>query len=58
VSKENRGTKRACGECGSTFFELNNDPIVCLSCGAVFVPRVVKAAPVTRRGPISQYRGK
>ncbi len=29
-----RGTKRACDACGSKFYDLNRDPIVCPICGA------------------------
>lgn len=35
-SKAARGTKRLCTGCGSKFYDLNKDPIVCPLCGTVF----------------------
>jgi len=37
-TKQARGTKRTCqsGECGSRFYDLNRDPIVCPICGTVY----------------------
>ena len=33
-----RGTKRTCqsDECGSRFYDLNRDPIVCPICGSIY----------------------
>lgn len=38
TAKQARGTKRTCqnGECGSRFYDLNRDPIVCPVCGGVY----------------------
>lgn len=36
-SKLERGTKRLCQECGSKFYDLNRDPIICPMCGAAFL---------------------
>lgn len=38
-----RGTKRQCLYCGTKFYDLNRDPILCPSCGKVFVQNAVKA---------------
>ncbi|MEL6686516.1 MAG: TIGR02300 family protein [Pseudomonadota bacterium] len=38
---EKLGTKRACPECGSKFYDLNNDPIVCPICASTFDPAVL-----------------
>jgi uncharacterized protein (TIGR02300 family) len=38
MSKPELGTKRRCNSCATKFFDLNNDPIVCPKCMAVFVP--------------------
>ena len=39
-TKAERGTKRMCQnpECGSRFYDLNRDPIVCPICEAAYVP--------------------
>lgn len=38
-TKSARGTKRTCqsNECGSRFYDLNNDPIACPICGTIYV---------------------
>ena len=38
MTKPELGTKRRCNSCATKFFDLNNDPIVCPNCMAVFVP--------------------
>ena len=49
-TKAERGTKRTCQnpECGSRFYDLNRDPIVCPVCEAIYeltvTPAVVAAA--------------
>ena len=40
------GTKRICHSCGTRFYDLLHDPIVCPSCGAEFEP---EALLITRR---------
>ncbi len=37
-----RGTKRQCLYCGTKFYDLNRDPILCPSCGKAFVLTAVK----------------
>lgn len=32
-----RGTKRQCLHCGTKFYDLNRDPILCPHCGKVFL---------------------
>jgi uncharacterized protein (TIGR02300 family) len=34
--KAERGTKRVCQSCGSKFYDLNRDPIVCPACQSVY----------------------
>lgn len=34
--KAARGTKRVCQNCGSKFYDLNRDPIICPICQSVF----------------------
>ena len=36
LAKPELGTKRQCQNCGTKFFDLNKDPIVCPKCGTVF----------------------
>lgn len=38
-TKQARGTKRTCQseDCGSRFYDLNRDPIVCPICGSIYV---------------------
>ncbi len=38
-----RGSKRQCLYCGTKFYDLNRDPILCPSCGKVFVLSTVRA---------------
>lgn len=35
-SKAARGIKRLCQGCGSKFYDLNRDPIICPMCGALY----------------------
>jgi uncharacterized protein (TIGR02300 family) len=36
LAKPELGTKHQCQNCGSKFFDLNKNPIVCPKCGTVF----------------------
>jgi uncharacterized protein (TIGR02300 family) len=53
VAKPELGIKRICGNCGTKFYDLARDPILCPKCGTVYeivaVPTrasVAKVAPV------------
>lgn len=48
MAKPDLGSKRQCENCGTKFFDLNKDPILCPKCGTTF--QVVTAAPPAR-GP-------
>ena len=52
MAKPELGAKRQCQNCGTKFFDLNRDPIICPKCGTVFqalpVSRAARAAPVSR----------
>lgn len=37
MAKPELGIKRTCLSCGSKFYDLNRDPILCPKCGAPFV---------------------
>ncbi len=47
-----RGTKRQCLYCGTKFYDLNKDPILCPNCGKAFA--VIAAKPVVRVVPESK----
>lgn len=36
MPKEEWGTKRLCPQCSTRFYDLQNDPMTCPSCGAEF----------------------
>ncbi len=36
MAKPDLGGKRQCQNCGTKFFDLNKDPIICPKCGTVF----------------------
>jgi len=36
VAKPELGTKRVCGNCGTKFYDLARDPILCPKCGTVY----------------------
>jgi uncharacterized protein (TIGR02300 family) len=44
MTKPELGTKRLCADCGAKFYDLNQAPIACPKCGAVF-----KAVQVSSR---------
>ena len=53
MAKPELGTKRICGSCGTKFYDLARDPILCPKCGTVYevvaIPTrasAAKAAPV------------
>ena len=49
MAKPDLGGKRQCQNCGTKFFDLNKDPILCPKCGTVFqiaaMTRGARAAP-------------
>ncbi len=54
ATKADRGTKRTCQnpECGSRFYDLNRDPIVCPICSTEYVlaaasPAMAASSPMT-----------
>jgi uncharacterized protein (TIGR02300 family) len=47
VDQAECGTKRVCASCGSRFFDLRHEPIICPKCQAV---SVVPASPALRPG--------
>ena len=55
ATKEARGSKRTCQnpECGSRFYDLNRDPIVCPICQTIFelAPTVMEEEPEAAPDP-------
>ena len=49
MAKIELGTKRQCQECGSKFYDLGRDPIICPKCGAVFQVAALKSRAGTAR---------
>jgi uncharacterized protein (TIGR02300 family) len=46
VVKPELGAKRQCQNCGTKFFDLSRDPIICPKCGTVFqVTALARSAP-------------
>ena len=45
MSRPELGGKRQCQTCGTKFFDLNRDPIICPKCGATFQALPVARAP-------------
>ncbi len=48
MAKPELGAKRQCQNCGTKFFDLSRNPIICPKCGTVFQ---AAAATVTRARP-------
>ena len=48
MAKPELGTKRLCGNCGTKFYDLSKNPIVCLKCATVFQ---VATTPASRSRP-------
>ncbi|PZO66398.1 MAG: TIGR02300 family protein [Paracoccus denitrificans] len=44
MPKEEWGTKRLCPSCQTRFYDLNNDPMTCPSCGAEFTVENLQSA--------------
>ena len=49
MAKPELGAKRQCQSCGTKFFDLNKDPIVCPKCGTIFQGAVVRAERVSAK---------
>ena len=48
MAKPDLGGKRQCQNCGTKFFDLNKDPIVCPKCGTVFQVTAASARSASR----------
>jgi uncharacterized protein (TIGR02300 family) len=48
VAKAEWGTKRLCPNCGTRYYDMRHDPIVCPRCGAAFDPEALLKTRRTR----------
>jgi uncharacterized protein (TIGR02300 family) len=48
VAKAEWGTKRLCPNCGTRYYDMQHDPIVCPKCGAAFDPEALLKTRRTR----------
>ena len=48
MTKPDLGGKRQCQNCGTKFFDLNKDPILCPKCGTVFQVTATNARAASR----------
>ena len=48
MAKPEWGMKRVCPSCGTRYYDLNRDPILCPKCGAAFDPEAVVKTRRTR----------
>jgi uncharacterized protein (TIGR02300 family) len=53
VAKQELGLKRICGNCGTKFYDLARDPIVCPKCGTTYVPTAASARASARAEPVA-----
>ena len=51
MAKPDLGGKRQCQNCGTKFFDLNKDPILCPKCGTVFQVAALSSRAATRAAP-------
>ncbi len=54
MAKPELGTKRLCGHCGTKFYDLSKNPIVCPKCATVFqvpTPSAARAARAEAAAP-------
>jgi len=58
VAKPELGTKRICGSCGTKFYDLARDPILCPKCGTVYevvaIPTRASAAKAAPVAPVAE----
>ena len=59
MARPDLGGKRQCQTCGTKFFDMNRDPILCPKCGSVFqvvamTRAAARAAPVARNDADSE----
>src|SRR5579871_3707580 len=53
VAKQEWGTKRLCPNCGTRYYDMQHDPIVCPRCGAAFDPEALLKTRRTRTAAVA-----
>jgi len=53
VAKQEWGTKRLCPNCGTRYYDMHHDPIVCPRCGAAFDPEALLKTRRTRTAAVA-----
>ena len=51
MAKPDLGNKRQCQNCGTKFFDLNKDPILCPKCGTAFQVTALSSRAASRAAP-------
>ena len=58
MAKPEWGTKRICQSCGTKFYDMQHNPIVCPSCGTGFDLETVLRSRRTKAAPATQAKAK
>ena len=53
MAKQEWGTKRLCPNCGTRYYDMHHDPIVCPRCGAAFDPEALLKTRRTRTAAVA-----
>ena len=54
MAKQEWGTKRLCPNCGTRYYDMQHDPIVCPRCGAAFDPEALLKTRRTRAPAVAE----
>ena len=54
MAKQEWGTKRLCPNCGTRYYDMQHDPIVCPRCGAAFDPEALLKTRRTRTPAVAE----
>lgn len=58
LSKSDWGTKRICHNCGTRYYDLNKDPVVCPKCSVEFDPEAFLKSRRTRSAMVEELQAK
>ncbi len=54
MAKPELGAKHQCQNCGTKFFDLNRDPMICPKCATVFQPAPLARAPMRASAAVAR----